>query len=248
MRSKPSSCSSAGVIRGVRPGLDHVGHPHHAGGGVGDRLASPRPTRAPPRRWRRRPGRRPPGPGRWPRRGPSARPGRRCGPPRTARRGGRRGRPRSFDQPVGPGHDPLAGHVAALLGPHLVLQEDAGPAGRLEQLHRAPGVEGVAVAGVGVDDHRRLGRGPAHPPGDVGHLPLGQVAEVGQAEEGGRRGVAGQEGHLEAGVGRQPGRQGVVDAGHEHGLARRRGALGCGHRSSGPSSRPTRSRPQVVRP
>jgi hypothetical protein len=75
------------------------------------------------------------------------------------------------------GDQALADHVAAALGPHLVLDMDAGHPGALELAHRARGVEGVAVAVVGVDDHR-----DAHRLGDVArvlhHLRHGDQADV----------------------------------------------------------------------
>ena len=82
--------------------------------------------------------------------------------------------------------------------------------------HRADGVEGVAVAGVAVDHDRGVAHRAAHPPGRVGDLGLGQVAEVGQPELGGGGGVAREEHHVEAGLDREAGGQRVLDPGHEH--------------------------------
>src|SRR3990172_2327223 len=50
--------------------------------------------------------------------------------------------------------DPLALEVAALLGPLLVLQDDARDAERHALAHRAHDVERVAVASVHIGDER----------------------------------------------------------------------------------------------
>ena len=120
-------------------------------------------------------------------------------------------------QPLVAGNDALAGHVPALLRPHLVLEEDPRRARALEQLDRADRVERVPVARVGVDNHRGAGDRAAHPTRDLGHLGLREVAEVGQAEQGRRGRIAGDEDDLEAGVDREPRRQGVPDPRHQHG-------------------------------
>ena len=123
-------------------------------------------------------------------------------------------------QPVLRGYDLLAGHVAAALRPHLVLEEEARRAGLLPELDGAGDVERVAVAGVGIDDHRRLGAGGAHPRRGRGHLGLREVPDVRQAEQRPRHAVARQEHGLEAGLGGQPRAQGVPDARHEDALPR----------------------------
>ena len=65
-------------------------------------------------------------------------------------------------QHVGGRDDALAGKVPAALGPVLVLDVDAGNAGLLEIAHGTPGVDRVAVAGVGVgDDGKSRGIGNA---------------------------------------------------------------------------------------
>jgi len=102
-------------------------------------------------------------------------------------------------QPVLTRDDLLARHVAALLRPHLVLQEDAGSARLLVQLDRADGVERVPVAGVTVHHDLGVRHSAAHPAGDLGHLRLGEVPEVGEAEQGRRRAVPGEEQGVEAG-------------------------------------------------
>ncbi len=55
-------------------------------------------------------------------------------------------------------------------------------AGRLPELDGADDVQRVAVAGVAVDDDHRLGRSAADATGNLGHLDLGEVAEVRKAE------------------------------------------------------------------
>ena len=78
-------------------------------------------------------------------------------------------------------HHLLARHVAALLGPDLVLEEDPGGAGVLQVADGAHHVDGVSVARVGVDDHRRVGDA-ADRAGGLDHLGLGEEAEVGLAQ------------------------------------------------------------------
>src|SRR5581483_10791697 len=51
----------------------------------------------------------------------------------------------------------LALHMAAALGPVLVLEKHAGGAGPDQILYRAHDVDRIAVAGVSVDDDRRVG-------------------------------------------------------------------------------------------
>ena len=113
-------------------------------------------------------------------------------------------------------HDPLARHVPALLGPLLVLEEDAGRARFLEQLDRADDVERVAVAGVAVDHDRGAAHGAAHASGRVGDLGLRQVPEVGQTQLGRGGAVTRHEHHVEARLHREASGQCVVDARHEH--------------------------------
>ena len=120
-------------------------------------------------------------------------------------------------QPLVAGNDALARHVPALLRPHLVFEEDPCRACALEQLDRADRVERVPVTRVGIDHHRGAGDSATHPPGDLGHLGLGEVAEVGEPQVGRGGGVAGDEDHLEAGVDGQSRRQGIPDARHQHG-------------------------------
>ena len=110
---------------------------------------------------------------------------------------------------------PLAPHVAALLRPHLVFQEAAGRAGGDQLVDRAVDVQRIAVARVGVDDDRDLDA-HADPPGPLDHLGLRQQAQVGLADRRGRHGIAGHEGHREAGLLGELGRERVVDAGEAH--------------------------------
>ena len=124
-------------------------------------------------------------------------------------------------QPLVARYHLLAGHVPAPLRPHLVLEEQAGGAGGLPQLDGAHRVEGVAVAGVGVDDDHRLGHRRADAAGHLGHLDLREHAHVGAPEQRAGHGEAGEEHDLEAGACRQPRRQRIPHAGHEHRLAGR---------------------------
>ena len=106
---------------------------------------------------------------------------------------------------------PLAAHVPALLGRHLVLELDPGDAGLLVELHGADDVDRVAVAGVGVGDHRHVDGGH-DPPGVVDHLAAAEQPDVGAADQRGRRPEAGHVDGVEAGLLDQPGREGVVRA------------------------------------
>ncbi len=85
-------------------------------------------------------------------------------------------------QPVLTRHDLLAGHVPAPLRPHLVFEEDARRPRGLPHLDGADDVERVAVPRVGVDDDHRRRRRAADTPGDLGHLALREIPEVGKAE------------------------------------------------------------------
>ena len=89
-----------------------------------------------------------------------------------------------------PRHDGLARDVAAPLGEALILQVKSGGAGLDELLHRPHGREGVAVAIVGVGDHRDLHRARHHR-GRLGDLRHRQEPHVGPAIEHGD-GVAAQ--------------------------------------------------------
>jgi hypothetical protein len=104
--------------------------------------------------------------------------------------------------------------TVAVLGPDLILEEDAGGARVLEVADRAQDIDGVAVARVGVDYHRRRGHA-ADGAGGVDHLGLGQEAKVGLAEPRRAHGVAGDEHDVEADAGGDPRGQRVVEAGHE---------------------------------
>jgi len=125
----------------------------------------------------------------------------------------------------------LPPEVAALLRPDLVLEEHSGGTCVLEVAHGAQHVHGAPVAGVGVDDHRRRAD-TRHVAGGVGHLGLGEEAEVRLAQVRGRHGVAGDEDDVEADAGGDPGRERVVDARHQDGVRRDEVAdlLRAGHR------------------
>ena len=58
----------------------------------------------------------------------------------------------------GDGDDPLPRMCAAALRPDLILEEDAGGAGAHQVAHRAHHVDGVAVAGIGVDHDGHVDR------------------------------------------------------------------------------------------
>ena len=115
--------------------------------------------------------------------------------------------------------DLLPRHVAAPLGPDLVLEEDADGSGLLPEFDGASDVDGVAVAGVGVDDQPEPGRGEGDAPGDIGDLGLGEQPDVGPAEMGPGDGEPRDEAELEPGLLSQEGRPGVPDPGEQHGLA-----------------------------
>ena len=87
--------------------------------------------------------------------------------------------------------DRLAVEVAAALGPGLVLQLDAAGPGLLEAPHGVRHVRHVAVAGVGVDQHRQVGTA-AHGGQAVEDLAQSGQADVGLARRPARRRVAAQ--------------------------------------------------------
>jgi hypothetical protein len=103
----------------------------------------------------------------------------------------------------------------------------ASRAGPRELADGAPGVQRVAVAGVGVGDHRHLGvlDDEGHALDDLGEA---EQAEVGIAHAAGDAAAGGVDGR-EAGVAGQPRREPVVDAGGDddpvagHELPQRRG-------------------------
>ena len=112
----------------------------------------------------------------------------------------------------------LAVHVAAALGRHLVLEVEPGDAGRLVLADRAHHVERVAVAVVGVGDHRDPD-GLHEPPRVAGHLVEREQADVGPPEQRRRRAEARQVDGREARLLDQPRRQAVVGARRQHRLA-----------------------------
>ena len=124
--------------------------------------------------------------------------------------------------------DALVGHMAAALGPDLVFQKTASGAGVDELLDGAVGVEGIAVAGVGIYEHGDLDAlADAARLGD--DLGLGQQAEVGFAEGGGGDGVARHEAHRTAGALGDAGGEGVEQAGEGEGAVVVEDALDSSH-------------------
>ena len=114
-------------------------------------------------------------------------------------------------QPFAPLDHLLAAHVAATFRPHLVFEEQPGGAGAVIEFDGAQHVQRVAVTGVGVDQHRPRGQA-TDAPRRVGHLGLGQIAEVGLAEQRGGDAESAHEQHIEAGLVRQACAHAVIDA------------------------------------
>ncbi len=108
----------------------------------------------------------------------------------------------------------LAAGVAAALGPDLVLDHDRGEASLRVAAHAAFRVHRVAVAGVGVADHRDRHRGADVAP-LIEHLTVGNEPGVGQAEARRRDRVAAHEGEREAGRLDEPRRKRVEAARHD---------------------------------
>ena len=109
----------------------------------------------------------------------------------------------------------LAFEVTASLGRHLVLDVDRRDASRLVLAHGARDVQFIAVARVGIGDHRDIDR-PRHHTGVVGHLRLRQQAEVRKAA-GHRRACPSHVDRGKPGLGNQPGSDAVIGAGrHDH--------------------------------
>ena len=92
--------------------------------------------------------------------------------------------------------DSLAAHVSALLGPHLVFQEAARGPCRDQFVDSSVHIQGVAIAGIGIDDDRDL-HAHADPPGTVDHLGLREQAHVRFSDRGCRNRIAGNECHRE---------------------------------------------------
>ena len=84
--------------------------------------------------------------------------------------------------------DHLVVEMAALLREALILDMQAGDAAPLVFADGARGIELVAIAGVGIGDHRHVDRG-RDAPGIVGHLRHGHEAVVRVAERRGRAGA-----------------------------------------------------------
>ena len=167
---KPSSAIRSSDSGGVRPPSAQLNTsgatPAQLGRHPRDVLLA---TSAPRRTAGRRRPRRTPGPGRSRRRAPAtATASVRAMITRSGSVPRLDGGPELADHLVG-ADQRLAAHVPALLGHHLVLELDPGDAGLLVQLHRADDVDRVAVAGVGVGDHRHVDGGD-DPAGVVDHL------------------------------------------------------------------------------
>ncbi|MNV56391.1 hypothetical protein D3C71_1486710 [compost metagenome] len=117
---------------------------------------------------------------------------------------------------LGGGDHGLAVEVAAALGKGLVFQLDHGRARPLEAAHGALRVQRIAKAGIGIDDD---GRG--HPFGNAGQrvfdLGVRGQADVRAAQARIGDGRAGQVQRAKARLFGHQRRQGVVDAGSQHG-------------------------------
>ena len=109
-------------------------------------------------------------------------------------------------------HHRLAGHVAAALGRHLILDEHAGQPGALIGAHGARHIDDIAKAGVAIAEQRQC-RGIANAGVEIGHLGHGQLAGVGSAQQccGGRIAAGGQRG--EPGLFGNAGAQSIVHPG-----------------------------------
>ena len=89
------------------------------------------------------------------------------------------------------GNNLLALHMAAFLGPELVLDVNGGHSCSLILADRATHIDRVAIACIGISDERSIanngseGCGPAH------HLAHGQEADIGLTEHTGRCAEAG---------------------------------------------------------
>jgi len=110
----------------------------------------------------------------------------------------------------------LACHMAAALGPELILDDHTLDPGGLELPDGADHVDGTAIAGVCIGDDRDADRlGDVSGRGD--HLGLCEQAEVGLGHERCRGGVARDNHHLETDQLGDPGAQGIIGAGDEDG-------------------------------
>ncbi len=100
-------------------------------------------------------------------------------------------------------------HMAALLGQDLILDMDASDAGPFVLLHGADHIDLVAVAGVGICNHREVDRrGDAS--GIVDHFGHAQQPDVRTTEQRCRCAEAGHVHSSEVGLFDQPGTEGVV--------------------------------------
>jgi hypothetical protein len=107
----------------------------------------------------------------------------------------------------------LATHVAAALGPALILEQHPPRAHGQQLAHHALHVERTAVARVAVDDDADLQR-RHHAARGVQHLGLREEPDVGLAEVRGGEAVAGEHHGRKAGALRDLRGEHVVDAGH----------------------------------
>ena len=112
----------------------------------------------------------------------------------------------------------LAGKVAAAFGKVLVFELDGIGAGALQCLDGAADIDGIAEAGIGVDDQRQR-HGIADGGDIVGKLGHRDQADIRHAEIGIGDAGAGDIDRLEADILDDPRRQRIGDAGQQNGLA-----------------------------
>jgi hypothetical protein len=115
--------------------------------------------------------------------------------------------------------DPLALHMSAALGRHLVLDKEAGDAGPFEGPHGARHVGGVAIAGVAIGEQRQFG-GVAQPAIHVGHLGHGELGDVGRTQQARGRGIAAAGDGLKSGLLGEANGERIMGAGQDQNLRR----------------------------
>ena len=97
------------------------------------------------------------------------------------------------------GDDALAPHMAAALGPGLVLEDHPRRPHLDQRLHHVNNIQGAAEAGVAVDDHADRHRA-ADPPGHVENFALGQQTEIRFAQMAGAHRVAAEHHGMKTGA------------------------------------------------